>query len=252
MKSSLSLAAAIATVVFAAGCAGADDGSNGMAQAAEEPTSVKQETAPAVVVEVDETEEPTPTPTPTVNPKPKPKRFLVTRVVDGDTVELGNGQTVRVVGIDTPEQGECGYEAASNHMADLVLRKKVVLTISDEHTDRYGRLLRYVNVGDIDAGLNQIRSGFAIARYDSRDGYGRHPREDLYIRADKRTPQFKCEQPAPTPEPTQQGDRCHPGYSPCLPIVADLNCDDVNGPVTVLGDDPYRLDADGDGTGCDS
>lgn len=42
------------------------------------------------------------------------------------------------------------------------------------------------------------------------------------------------------------------GYSPCLPIVADLDCGDINHPVQVTGSDPYRLDADGDGTGCDS
>lgn len=46
---------------------------------------------------------------------------------------------------------------------------------------RVNARLRYIDVGDIDAGLNQIRSGFAIARDDSRDGYGYHPREGLYI-----------------------------------------------------------------------
>lgn len=52
--------------------------------------------------------------------------------------------------------------------------------------------LRYIDVGDIDAGLNQIRSGFAIARDDSRDGYGYHPCEGLYIWADRKMPQFTC------------------------------------------------------------
>lgn len=42
------------------------------------------------------------------------------------------------------------------------------------------------------------------------------------------------------------------GYSPCLAVVADLDCGEINGPVRVTGDDPYRLDADGDGIGCDS
>ena len=44
---------------------------------------------------------------------------------------------------------------------------------------------------------------------------------------------------------------CHPSYSPCLPITGDLDCADVNGPVTVRGTDPYRLDNDGDGVGCE-
>ena len=42
------------------------------------------------------------------------------------------------------------------------------------------------------------------------------------------------------------------GYSPCLPVVGDLDCGDIDGPVRVTGSDPYRLDADGDGIGCDS
>jgi hypothetical protein len=38
-------------------------------------------------------------------------------------------------------------------------------------------------------------------------------------------------------------------------VVGDLDCPDVRAlgkaPVTVTGDDPYRLDADGDGIGCE-
>jgi hypothetical protein len=63
--------------------------------------------------------------------------------------------------------------------------------------------------------------------------------------------------PAPThlanKQPTGKG--CEPGYQPCLPIADDLDCGDLNSsqrPVHVTGDDPYRLDADGDGLGCTS
>jgi hypothetical protein len=48
---------------------------------------------------------------------------------------------------------------------------------------------------------------------------------------------------------------CAPGYSPCLPIVGDLDCDEIDDgikPVTVFGDDQYDLDRDGDGSGCDT
>lgn len=51
------------------------------------------------------------------------------------------------------------------------------------------------------------------------------------------------------------GAGCQPGYSPCLPRVVDLNCSDIPAskkPVRVTGSDPYRLDGDGDGYGCDS
>lgn len=203
----------------------------------------------------EETATQTPKPKPKVKPAPKPVRtYLVSRVIDGDTVELGNGDAVRVVGIDTPERGECGYEKATANMEGLVLGKQVRLAVSDEDHDRYG-LLRYLNVGGKDAGLRQIKSGLAIARYDSRDGYGEHPREASYIAADKHPPsKSSCPpKPAPAPAPAraQQSSDCMSGYEPCLPVTGDLNCPDVDGPITVTGDDPYRLDQDGDGTACE-
>lgn len=180
--------------------------------------------------------------------KPEPPRsWLVTRVIDGDTIELGNGASVRIIGIDTPEQGECGYQMASDHMSRLVLGKRVVLSRVGENTDRYGRWLRYVNIGRMDAGLRQIRRGFAIARYDSRDGYGRHPRQTGYIRLDRQVRNFTCTKPVPV-----VGSACAAGYSPCIPpYPPDVDCDDVNGPIMVTGSDPHGLDADGDGVACE-
>lgn len=50
-----------------------------------------------------------------------------------------------------------------------------------------------------------------------------------------------------TPQP-----RCHPNYAGhCLPIVGDLDCPQVPGPVRIVGADPYRLDRDNDGIGCE-
>jgi hypothetical protein len=50
------------------------------------------------------------------------------------------------------------------------------------------------------------------------------------------------------------GSGCQPGYSPCLPRAADLNCSEIPSskkPVRVTGSDPYRLDGDGDGVACE-
>ena len=186
---------------------------------------------------------------------PKPKlatMYVVTRVVDGDTVDLDNGETVRVVGIDTPERGQCNYETATRKMRRLVLGKVVTLGESDEDQDMYGRLLRYIDVSKADAGLEMIRSGLAIARYDSRDGYGAHPREDQYIAADEASPTGTCApKPVALQPPPQASNNCMVGYDPCLPVVPDLDCADIGGAVSVTGSDPYRLDADGDGIGCD-
>jgi endonuclease YncB( thermonuclease family) len=195
--------------------------------------------------------EPGPKPLPEPTRDPEPKLHLVSRVIDGDTIELANGQSVRIVGIDTPEQGNCGYDEATANMERLVLAERIRLGKSDEDTDQYGRLLRYANVGPLDAGLRQIKAGMAVARYDSRDGYGRHPREDRYIVADDASTNVTCDRPAPKPGPAPSG--CEVGYSPCVPpYPPDVNCDDVNGPIRVTGPDPHGLDADGDGVACES
>lgn len=67
----------------------------------------------------------------------------------------------------------------------------------------------------------------------------------------------------PTPPPTTaaavQTQQCTPGYDPCIPPGSDVDCEggQGNGPrytgrVTVSGSDPYDLDRDGDGVGCES
>jgi endonuclease YncB( thermonuclease family) len=111
---------------------------------------------------------------------------LVTRIVDGDTIGTSDGNTIRLIGIDTPEKGECGYKEAARVLSDLVLNKSVLLTPGAKtDTDRYGRLLRYVEYDSVDVNAYMIQSGRAIARYDSRDGYGKHPREDQYVTFDE-------------------------------------------------------------------
>src|SRR6185312_6486328 len=78
-----------------------------------------------------------------------------------------------------------------------------------------GRSLRFVDVTDtsIDAGLTLIQQGHAVARYDSRDGYGKHTREDAYIAADALAPNYVCApvptqepEPAPAPNPGSDND----------------------------------------------
>lgn len=87
--------------------------------------------------------------------------FLVVRIVDGDTIELENGDRVRYIGIDTPEKGDPYYSEASRANSALVLNKKVRLEKDISETDRYNRLLRYVYVGDLFVNLELVNSGFA-------------------------------------------------------------------------------------------
>ena len=128
---------------------------------------------------------------------------MVAAVTDGDTIKLTDGSTVRLIGIDAPETGTCeGNVAAEALRNDLVVGTPVTLTMGGdgEDTDKYGRLLRYVDVEGNDVGAWMISTGNAIARYDSRDGYGRHDREDAYIAADATAPDYAC------PPPSAAGD----------------------------------------------
>ncbi len=124
-------------------------------------------------------------------PQP-PKTYVVRSVTDGDTLLLRNGDSVRLVGIDAPENGVCGAERATQLLTRLVGGKRVTLTAPVDDRDRYDRILRYVDIGDTDAGLRMIGSGLAIARYDSRDGYDHHSRQRSYVRLDRSTPNVRC------------------------------------------------------------
>lgn len=117
----------------------------------------------------------------------------VSYVVDGDTVQVKGVGRIRLLGIDTPEHGACGFTQATTALSVLVEGRTVTLTAGGgKDVDQYGRLLRYVDVGSRDAGLSLIEEGWAIARYDSRDGYGPHPREAAYISADAASKDLGC------------------------------------------------------------
>jgi endonuclease YncB( thermonuclease family) len=121
------------------------------------------------------------------------ENWFVTKVSDGDTiwVESQNGQRqkIRFIGIDTPENGKCGFSEASDFVANLVFGRQVALLRGGtEDQDHFKRFLRYVEVDGRDVGLLLLEEGLAIARYDSRDGYDLHDREDLYISADLESP----------------------------------------------------------------
>jgi micrococcal nuclease len=85
---------------------------------------------------------------------PGPLRAQVTRVVDGDTIEVeladGSREDVRYIGIDTPETVkpgtpvQCGGPKAHEVNERLVGGHSVTLRFDAERRDVYGRLLAYV------------------------------------------------------------------------------------------------------------
>ena len=78
------------------------------------------------------------------------EKVKVTKVIDGDTIEIDGGVKVRLLGIDTPETKDprkpvqCFGKQASNETTQLIEGKFVVLEKDVSETDKYQRLLRYV------------------------------------------------------------------------------------------------------------
>lgn len=100
------------------------------------------------------------------------ERFTVARVIDGDTIELENGDSVRLIGIDTPELSgsDCYSTEAKEYLEELILGKEVRLE-SDEkndNKDKYDRLLRYIYLMGDEVSVNQkmLEDGYAYY-YDS-------------------------------------------------------------------------------------
>jgi micrococcal nuclease len=88
-----------------------------------------------------------------------------TKIVDGDTFRLANGDMVRLIGIDAPELSQPGGEMSREYLAHLILGKPITLERGYEDRDKYNRLLRFVYTGDLCINEEIIRQGYAEARY---------------------------------------------------------------------------------------
>lgn len=156
--------------------------------------------------------------------------WVLLQITDGDTIYVrnpaGEGERVRLAGIDTPERGQCGFDEATQALTDfLTTPDEGVLSVDPPDgslpidRDRYARLVGYVTMDGVDAGLTLINAGVAVARYDSRDGYPSHLQEAAYIEADKATPRsYKC--PTATPSPTATATAAKLRYPTCKEATA--------------------------------
>jgi endonuclease YncB( thermonuclease family) len=102
----------------------------------------------------------------------QPYRYRVTvkRVIDGDTIELQDGEKVRLLGINTPEissrysNAEPGGEAAKDWLQRRLQSGSLYLEYDSEQRDKYDRQLahcfleegEYVNAALLEAGLAML------------------------------------------------------------------------------------------------
>lgn len=91
------------------------------------------------------------------------KKVLVSKILDGDTVETDLGEKIRYLGINTPEKGQPFANEATKLNQDLVLGKEIDLEFDIQTKDRYGRTLAYVHTNGIFVNLEIIKKGFAVS-----------------------------------------------------------------------------------------
>ncbi len=142
----------------------------------QEQTAQATPTPEAETAAVEMTQEPSPTQesTSTTTTPANMQTAKVTRVIDGDTIDVsfdGKTERIRIIGIDTPETVdprkpvECfGQEASA--VAKEQLTDETVQLESDPtqgERDKYNRLLRYVwmDDGTVDFGKLMIATGYA-------------------------------------------------------------------------------------------
>ena len=109
---------------------------------------------------------------------------------DGDTLDIRSGARVRLVQIDAPElgEGECYARESRTELERLAAPGEQIELESDpelDDTDRYGRLLRYVQTANANVNVELVRRG-AAAPFFRRGNEGTYADELLAALAEAR------------------------------------------------------------------
>ncbi len=84
----------------------------------------------------------------------------VDRVIDGDTIVVGE-ESIRLLGINSPEKGEAYYEKAKELLEGLVLDKNVGLEYGKPKHDKYDRVLAFIFISNTNINVELVRWGLA-------------------------------------------------------------------------------------------
>lgn len=82
----------------------------------------------------------------------------VERVIDGDTI-IADGDSVRLLGVNSPERGEVYYTEAKEFLENQIINRTIMLEYGSEKEDRYGRKLAYVFLNDVNLNLKIVEEG---------------------------------------------------------------------------------------------
>jgi micrococcal nuclease len=90
----------------------------------------------------------------------RPPALTVTKVIDGDTIELSDGRTIRYIGVDTPEmEDECFAKEAKEINENLVFKKTIKVATDKNEMDQFGRTLAYVYVDGLFVNQDLLSKG---------------------------------------------------------------------------------------------
>ncbi|MFQ5552816.1 MAG: thermonuclease family protein [Thermoplasmata archaeon] len=164
----------------------------------------------------------------------------VTRVIDGDTLDVEGGLRIRLVLVDAPEPSQSGGPAARDFLTDLCLGSVALIDEDDFQIgdDPFSRILSVVYCDGTNANAAMISSGHADTFYDFCDAseFG----DEAWTGCASRPP---------------PGDECDPTYPDvCIPSPPpDLDCGDIPyRNFRVFPPDPHHFDGDRDGIGCET
>jgi micrococcal nuclease len=163
----------------------------------------------------------------------------VTRVVDGDTLDVEPNLPIRLVLVNAPELNAPGGPEAKDHLVSLCLGTQALVDEDDNQIGRdpYGRVLAVVTCDGTNANADMISSGLAKTYY-------------MFCSVSEFGTQgwTGCSSPPPP-------GSCDPAYPDvCIPPPPpDLNCPDIPyRRFRVLPPDPHHFDIDRDGVGCET
>ena len=199
--------------------------------------------------------------------------YSIKAVIDGDTADVevaGVTTRIRMIGLNTPEVGQCYFQESKNKAVALLSGKSVSLEYdaSQGEKDKYGRTLAYIFLQD---GTNfqetMIRQGFAeeytyskAYKYQSlfkaAENEAKSKNLGIWGSACTSPSQPAPSEPVATPPPavtTPSSYNCQSNTYNCTDFSSHEKAQAVyDYCIQQVGYDVHRLDSDDDGLACES
>lgn len=108
---------------------------------------------------------------------------IVTEVFDGDTFDLKNGTRVRLLDVDSPETGLCGFDESKQRLQELILGKFV--TVKEIAYEPYNRDQGLVYLGSKLINEIMLKEGWGRIKYNPSSQHERLKDSARYARENK-------------------------------------------------------------------